>query len=179
MASPQFLDDIVRGIGGFFEAVTPIDLFNQQQTAKLSYTFSNALQNPSMKNFRTYAGEVGQAVGAAQARYSAAGRPMNMAEYFQGYKFDRAAATFTPGELATNRAVRIGAAASLAAYGASSMVFGEDSIPAKVSGGALGMAVHGGIAKALYTKTHPMIGVAYGGLGLVNMMRKGDNLGPF
>lgn len=179
MASLSFIDDIVRGFGGFLEAVSPIDLFNKDQVQKLSYKFGEVLKNPSKSTLNEYGRELGVGVSAAMARKAHYGRSMNMAEYFQGYKFDRPASAFTPGELALNRNVRVGTAAALGIYGASSLMLGDDSLPSKVSGTVLGAAVHGGIAKALYKGTNPAIGLAYGGLGLVNMMRKGDNYGPF
>lgn len=179
MARINFLDDIIDGVGGFLGAVTPLDLFNKEQTKKLSYKFGELMENPGMGKAREFAKELGVGPGAAFTRYGKVGMKPSMESYFQGYKFDRPADAFTPGELAFNRNVRVGGAAALGIYGASSLTMGQESLPAKASGGALQLATHAGITKALYHGTNPMVALAYGGVSAVNMLRKGDNLGPF
>lgn len=179
MASFKFLEDVLEGIGGFLGAVSPLDLFNKEQTKKLSYQFGKFAEEPSMARARDFARELGVGPGAAFTRYGKVGTKPSMEAYFQGYKFDRPTSAFTPGELAFNRNVRIGGAAALGIYGASSLTLGQESLPAKGAGGALQLATHAGITKALYHGTNPMVALAYGGVSAVNMLRKGDNLGPF
>jgi hypothetical protein len=174
-----FFDDVVRGVGGFFEHLSPIELFNKDQGQKLSAAFGDLVGSPSMANLKRYGNVAGEAAGAAVARYKNEARPFNLKDYFAGHNFDAPMSSFTPGQVATRKNVRVATAAAMGVYGASSLFMGDESLPARASGGALNFAMHAGITKALHKYTNPMAAAAYGGLGVVNMLRSGDNLGPF
>ena len=179
MASMSFFDEVVKGVGGFFEHISPIEIFNKNQEQKLAASFGNLVKSPSGHSANAYRRQLSEEVGASAARYKIEGRPMNLGEYFSGQNFDGPGVVSTPAQTAMRRNVRIGAAATMGIYGASSMVLGDDSPVAKASGGALNFAMHAGVTKALHKYTNPTTAAIYGGLGVVNMLRSGDNLGPF
>jgi len=78
---------------------------------------------------------------------------------------------------ATVRAVGAG---SIAAYGLSPMVMGDDNPFKRTIEAGAAFGVHAGItAASIRGGGTKMFGIAYGGIAAFNAIRAGDNLGPF
>lgn len=104
-----------------------------------------------------------------------------IADWFKGATYqDKIAmasgpATSTMMKAMQNRAlIRGGAVASIVAP----MVFGSDSLPGRMAGMARGAAFHATGAAAMSTVS-PLAGAMYAGFAGINMIRRGDNWGPF
>lgn len=73
------------------------------------------------------------------------------------------------------------AAGTVAAYGLSPMVLGEDNVVNRTIAGGAGLAMHAGITAASIRSggAGAMFGVGYAGFAAMNAIRQGDNFGPF
>ncbi len=128
---------------------------------------------------------IGQGHGVA---VSAAGLPRLplIKGYFGGYTRNNMmnmgmGIGMTKEEEATRRIrmmVRGAAPLAIGATSLSSMMFGSDSMPAAMGRTAIAGAGHLGIGTALGAR-YPMAGAAYLGVSGINMMRRGNNFGPF
>lgn len=152
--------------------ITPIDLFNKEQLSKLNRTrntFSELgdLINSNMAN-----------VSASIKKHGSAADINSFAEYFSGKKYGELMSNISQDTLKMRSMARIGAAAAVGVWGASNLLFGKDSSVASATNSAFKFAGHTAVGYSL-AKINPLAGIAYGGLGIINMFRKGDNIGPY
>lgn len=77
-----------------------------------------------------------------------------------------------------NALIRRSVAGGIGVFGASSLLMGSDSLPAVASGAGLKIGAHG-TAAGLIGSRHPVAGAAYAAWTGLNMLRPGNNLGPF
>lgn len=140
----------MSSLGKFFNAINPLDMFNANQMQKL------------------------------KAFHSSNGIVRTTSEMFNGY-FSGSQLSFGPSMSKTSqeytRKARVGASLGLAAYGLSQTVFADSAIE-NVADFAVGVGMHGAITSALYKKK-PGYGIGYGAWAGLNIMRRGNQLGPF
>lgn len=125
--------------------------------------------------------------GAAQFAAARAANPAiksySMGDWFRGRTYNDLTAMAQPGYKASsammkamqNRAmIRGGATAAMVGP----MLFGEDTLPGSMTRTARNVGIHATIASSL-TPISPLAGAMYAGFAGVNMLRRGDNFGPF
>jgi len=77
-----------------------------------------------------------------------------------------------------NKLIRRSVAGAVGVYGASSMLFGQNSGLSNASGAGLQLGTHGAFT-GLIGSRNPLAGAAYAGWVGLNMARPGNNVGPF
>ncbi len=138
-------------ISKFINAINPIDMFNATQMKKLQAHYKNE-----------------GLLKTASAMFE---------NYFQGGK-----TAFGPDTPATTsyeyaKRARIGTALGIGGYALSQTLFENTAIDS-VADFVAGAGLHSGITAALFSK-NKKYGLGYGAWAGLNMLRKGDNFGPF
>lgn len=133
-----------------YKNISPIDLFNQSQMKKLSdYYNQNGFVNTAKKVFDGYMGGGRMSFGPGRS-------------------------SSDNSVVARQRKMALGIGAGLAA---GNMLF-PDSFITNTGNLAAGGAMHGAISSALYAR-HKGIGIGYGAWAGLNMLKSGNQLGPF
>ena len=186
MPAPSIIDNYVgKKLGNFLH-----DLVTDLNPVRLHRAAVNQSTEASTPNLNDL--EVGKNIRAIrqlvkETRGGEANKGMTLGEYFSG-KQRRVSdggniGGFVDDQDIQKRAatVRKAAAGTIAAYGISPMIFGEDNVINRgvEAGGSL--ALHGGITSAAINAKggSRYFGIAYGGLAAVNAIRSGNNFGPF
>lgn len=152
--------------------ITPIDLFNREQLSKLNrsrnvFADLGALIDVNMAN-----------VNNSIKTHGSAADINSIGEYFSGRKYGELATSISEDTMRMRSRARIGMAAAVGIWAGSNLLFGKDSATASTMNSAFKFAGHATVGYSL-AKMNPLAGIAYGGLGLMNMFRKGDNIGPY
>lgn len=135
----------------FLNAVNPIDMFNANQMQKLeAYYKNNGLLKTTSAMFDQY--------------------------------FSRRQTEFGPKIPNTStqdyvKKARIGLGAGIAGYALSQTLF-EDTFVERAADFAAGVGIHTGIGAGLYGYK-PALGIGYGAWAGLNLLRRGNNFGPF
>lgn len=161
-------------IDNLISLITPIDLFNQEQLSKLNRSRGS---NP-MKQIGDLVNSNMSNVNATIKQHGAAADINSFGEYFSGRKYGELSASISHDTMRMRSMARIGTAAAVGLWAGSNLLLGKDSSTASAMNTAFKFAGHVGVGYTL-AKMNPLAGIAYGGLGMINMFRKGDNIGPY
>jgi hypothetical protein len=164
------INRMLRGAGKYAGAISPIEIFNAEQWSKLgSSGFRNNIQDATAMGVMN--------IKDAMSRRGKEGYA-GFKNYFEGYNVGEEIGTIAGNTMDLRRRLRLGTAMGAGLYAASSLTMGSDSLVPKSMRTAAKIGIHGTIAAGL-TKAHPAAGAAYAGWGILNMTRRGDNMGPF
>lgn len=166
-------------------AINPIELFQQYTWTKLGNAYHQQMAAAAdplkvMKDIVKGSYNLGRTnFRSAVDNYRGAdpGIARGMADYMKGYKIGLNKADIAPGRLRFNSIARKTAMAGLGAYSASSFLFGNNPLTETVDQGTK-LGFHATVGSLAYTMNRKA-GIAYAGLGMFNILRSGDNLGPY
>lgn len=171
------LGGIGKNIGRVAAALSPIDLFSMQQVSKL---------RSSTKGFQGFMQGMGDTItnnmnGLKRNLHQYGDNADNgtLSRYMGGYKIGENRLDLDKSTQQFRSMVRKRAMMGAGAYAGASLMFGNDSIVPSTVNTAAQVGFHGGAAYGLSKFVHPMAGLAYGGLGVFNASRPGNNVGPF
>lgn len=173
----KLVNNITKHAGDYLSAVTPIDLFNKAQMSKLRSS-SNGFQN-----FWTGFGDMVSAnmrgIDSAVKKHGSDAQISSIADYMGGAKIGQNRLQLDDATASFRKKVRARTAMAAGAYLGSSLLFGSDSGIASGMRNVGSFAAHGVAAAGLAKYASPLAGMAYAGLGIHNMMKPGNNMGPF
>lgn len=186
MPAPSMIDNYVgKKLGNFLQ-----DLVTDLNPVRLHRAAVNQSTEASTADLNNLS--VGKNIKAIrqlvkESRGGEANKGMTLSEYFSGKQrrvnSEGNIGGFLESQDIQKRAstTRKVAAGTIAAYGISPMIFGEDNVVNRGIEAGGGLAVHGGIASAGIRAggSSRYFGIAYGGLAAVNAIRSGNNVGPF
>lgn len=159
----------------FISAISPIDLFQNAQLRKLA-------AEKGFQNKANLAGSFIQGnmrnVARMASTYGRDAELNGLSGYFSGRKIGERFSTLDPKVIANRKAMRKNFALGVGGYlGMSMMLPKENPIRRTVDFG-VDLGINAGITYGL-NKISPMAAIAYGGIGLINSIRAGDNWGGF
>lgn len=184
-AIADFVAPMMRKLGGWVShaagALNPVDLAASTGWKKMRADIGT--NNPfAIGGAAVSFARQGAAEFAAARAANPAIKPYGISSWFRGATYNDqigmaggAAASSSMMKAMQNRAiVRGGVTAAIAGP----MLFGEDSFPGRITRTARSVGIHAAAAVAL-TPISPLAGAMYAGFAGMNMLRRGDNVGPF
>jgi len=169
MATPLIRDffgeKMGRSVGRFTGMLSPVSLHRNHQQG-----ISTATQNVGFKSQMANFASAWKKSGYGVDDYFS-GRRMH---YGQG----SSSMMRISGPSDRNANIRMGAAATVGAWGASRFMMGGENPVSQTAGGAMQIGAHAGITAAIGRRS-PMAAAAYAGVAGVNALRPGSNWGPF
>jgi hypothetical protein len=171
---------IASKIGKYIGAMSPIELFNSNQLQKLKGEAHKLMtQNKPREMTSMFFDTMKTNIRDKMASYKKGGPGIaGFADYFSGYSLGDEMSKIAPGDLKFRSIARKTTGAALLGYMGSNMLFGRENPISNTIGFGANVGMHAGIG-SLLGMVHPFVGVGYMGLSGINMLRSGNNLGPF
>lgn len=176
-------DQILSQADKLVSAINPIRLFSHDQMRRLGDIHRLAMkeEGPLAGTYSTIKGY--GLMGMDNYRTSiAAMKGKNIANSFRDYlagdKLGTKRGSIGIGRMKFNSLARKTAIGAVGAYAGSNLLLGTNNPISNTIGNAANFGMHAVLAAGI-GKVSPLAGSLYAGLGLVNIMRGGDNMGPF
>ena len=160
------IESILAGAAQYGAALSPIDMFNVEQRQKLAGLGTRAQASFAAGHVKN---QLSRGAGEGVA---------GLTDYFTGRYVGESMAS-APGNLRFRSMARRATAVGAGLYFGGQMLFGNDNLVSNTIGFGAKVGMHGVAAAGLAKYVHPLAGAAYAGLGLLNMFKSGNNLGPF